>query len=136
MIAKDTPKLQAAADQNAQPQMKVQAKDGIRHDTYTAFRISKTDPDDPGLSLDKILSSYLAATGMVASGVAPDIVDKTGLTGRYDFSLEYETSLAPDTGGLTLVTALEKQVGLKLEQKKAALDVLVVDHAEKVPSEN
>jgi uncharacterized protein (TIGR03435 family) len=137
-IGKDAPKLKETAEQNAPPQTSVQARDGIRHDTYTAFRISKTDPNDSSVSLDGVLSLYLAATGMVPAGTLPNIVDKTGLTGKYDFSLEYAvpTRDGADAGGPTLLAALEKQLGLKLEQKKSALDVLVIDHAEKVPAED
>jgi uncharacterized protein (TIGR03435 family) len=39
-------------------------------------------------------------------------------------------------GGPSIFTALEKQLGLKLEKTKALLDVLVIDHIEKVPAEN
>jgi uncharacterized protein (TIGR03435 family) len=39
-------------------------------------------------------------------------------------------------GGPSLFIALEKQLGLKLEQGKAGLEVLVIDHADKAPTEN
>jgi uncharacterized protein (TIGR03435 family) len=42
----------------------------------------------------------------------------------------------PDVVGPTLFNALEKQLGLRLEQKKTGLDALVIDHAEKMPTEN
>jgi uncharacterized protein (TIGR03435 family) len=78
------------------------------------------------------------------------IIDKTGLTGKYDFKLEYAggggiggaLSLpaapagAEPTGGLTLIDAMEKQLGLKFTKTTAPYDVLVIDHAEKVPTEN
>jgi uncharacterized protein (TIGR03435 family) len=49
-----------------------------------------------------------------------------------------QPGLAPSPGdGQSLLTALTKQLGLKLEKgKKAPVDVLVIDHAEKVPSKN
>jgi uncharacterized protein (TIGR03435 family) len=59
---------------------------------------------------------------------------------RIRFHLEFAGSVLP--GGAneslapSLFVALEKQLGLKLEQKKAALDVLVIDRADKVPTEN
>jgi bla regulator protein BlaR1 len=59
------------------------------------------------------------------------VVDKTGLKGKYDFTLQ----LAPDERQAAIFTALEEQLGLKLELQKAPMEVLVIDHAEK-PSEN
>ena len=77
------------------------------------------------------------------------VIDDTGLKGNYDFTLKWtpgeneptfatpDTRAAPaaDAFGPTIYTALQDQLGLKLESKKAPLDVLVVDSAEK-PSGN
>jgi uncharacterized protein (TIGR03435 family) len=81
------------------------------------------------------------------------IVDKTGLTGKFDFNLEYSvdpgtlpppppgapppspTDNASDPGS-NLAAAMQQQLGLKLSGAKAKLDVLVIDKAEKTPSEN
>jgi uncharacterized protein (TIGR03435 family) len=66
------------------------------------------------------------------------VVDKTGLTGMYQFSLEWSDAPAvgdaPQLPGLT--TALEQTLGLKLEKGQQDFDVLVVDHVEKVPTGN
>ncbi|HXE08652.1 MAG TPA: TIGR03435 family protein [Acidobacteriaceae bacterium] len=63
------------------------------------------------------------------------VVDKTGLTGRYDFALRYttdETRVSPDANAAPgLFTAMEEQLGLKLEPVKAMADVLVVDRIER-----
>jgi uncharacterized protein (TIGR03435 family) len=139
VIATTPPRLKETADQDAAPKMSSQAREGIRHDTYRAFRISKTDSNDSSVSLDRVLSLYLAATGMVSVGTLPSVVDKTGLTKSYDFDLEYVSPAARDRVdviGPTLFKALEKQLGLKLQQKKTTLVVLVIDHAEKAPTEN
>jgi uncharacterized protein (TIGR03435 family) len=68
------------------------------------------------------------------------VVDLTGLSGEFGFKLEWtpDDSLAPPDGAAapSLFTAVQEQLGLKLESRKGPLDVLVVDHAEKVPSEN
>ena len=85
--------------------------------------------------------------------VGRTVVDKSGLTGNYDFSLNWtpDESMgsalggpqegppkgdAPqDAGGPTLFTALQEQLGLKLESQKGAVDVIVIDHID-LPTEN
>jgi uncharacterized protein (TIGR03435 family) len=137
--AKEGPKLKEAVSQNAPPQMNTRVTDGVRHDVYRTFRVSNSDPNDSGPSLDRILTLYLAAMGIAPGGTLPSVVDKTGLTGKYDFDVEY---LGPafrdrtDVSGPTLFDALEKQLGLRLQQKKATLDAVIVDQAEKTPEEN
>ena len=68
------------------------------------------------------------------------VLDKTGLTGFYQFDLRYanEVSPGPDEtpAGPSIFTAVQEQLGLKLESKKSPVEVLVIDHAEKVPLEN
>lgn len=66
--------------------------------------------------------------------VGRPVIDKTGLTGEYDYTLEW----APDgaeTLGVTIFTALQEQLGLKLESAKAPVDVVLVDSVER-PSAN
>jgi uncharacterized protein (TIGR03435 family) len=74
------------------------------------------------------------------------IVDKTGLKGKYDFTLEYVDDggimarslpdIADPSAGPSIIDAMEKQLGLKLTKSTAPFDVLVIDHAEKTPTEN
>jgi uncharacterized protein (TIGR03435 family) len=67
------------------------------------------------------------------------VIDKTGLTGSYDIKLEatpeYRINNNPQPEDISIFTALEEQLGLKLDRQNSAVDVLVVDHIEK-PSEN
>jgi uncharacterized protein (TIGR03435 family) len=83
------------------------------------------------------------------------VVDKTGLTGKYDFALKWTPDEGqgpmlpggrgpgpdgaapppPDSSGPSIFTALQEQLGLKLESQKAPTDVLVIQHIER-PSEN
>jgi uncharacterized protein (TIGR03435 family) len=74
------------------------------------------------------------------------VIDRTGLTARYDFTLDFAIDLpagvprppvdTPTSPAPDITTAVEKQLGLKLTPAKAQLDVIVVDRAEKVPTEN
>jgi uncharacterized protein (TIGR03435 family) len=72
------------------------------------------------------------------------VVDRTGLTGRYDFTIDFTPYLPdpaknmdgtrPDTTAI-LKAALNDELGLKMTGGKAQIDVLVIDHVEK-PSQN
>ncbi len=69
------------------------------------------------------------------------VVDKTGLTGVYDFTLEYTldaAGAAPDAPPAVpnLFTALQRELGLQLVPKKIPYDVLMIDHVERTPSDN
>jgi uncharacterized protein (TIGR03435 family) len=76
------------------------------------------------------------------------VMNKTGLEGSYSFTLEFAGSWGPGSAFLrplpdgqpdpvsNLFDALRQQLGLRLDEGKARLDVLVVDHADKVPTEN
>ena len=74
----------------------------------------------------------------VASKVGRPVTDATGLKGKYDFTLRWlgEGGGPSDDNGPNIFRALQEQLGLKLESKKAMIDALVVDHIEKTPTEN
>jgi uncharacterized protein (TIGR03435 family) len=89
------------------------------------------------------------ATVMQAAVLDRPVVDQTGLTGRYDFTLTWtpdETQFlsmgvripprAPDAAGPPgLFSAIQEQLGLKFESTKAPVDVIIVDKIER-PSPN
>jgi len=88
---------------------------------------------------------------VLARQLGRTVVDKTGLTGNYDYTLQWTPDdvgtpmggdagpgngdVSPDAGGPTLLTALEEQLGLKLEATKGTADVIVIDHID-LPSGN
>jgi len=63
------------------------------------------------------------------------VLDKTGLTGIYDVKLEWSPDLSADTGSASIFTALQDQLGLKLESGKGPVEIIVIDNLEK-PTEN
>jgi len=87
--------------------------------------------------------TMVPVVAMLTQSLGRTVVDKTGLTGLYDFTLTYTSdadagSSASDAdapSGPTIFTALEEQLGLKLESAKGPVQVLVIDHIEK-PTEN
>jgi uncharacterized protein (TIGR03435 family) len=77
------------------------------------------------------------------------VVDETGLAGKFNFKVDFTPDervkgpmgedLAPQPpgdAGEDLFAALQEQVGLKLEQVNGPVEILVVDHAQRVPTEN
>lgn len=76
---------------------------------------------------------YLSSFG--GADIDRPLVDKSGLTGSYDFHLKWTpgivtTSDQSDSSSPGLVTAIEEQLGLKLEARKMLMDVLVIDEAD------
>ena len=63
------------------------------------------------------------------------ILDRTGLTGGYEFTLTYKQQPEPGDDRASLFTALEEQLGLKLVSDRAPLQVLTIDQIER-PTEN
>jgi uncharacterized protein (TIGR03435 family) len=92
------------------------------------------------------LANYLSQP---MAGVGRMVVDKTGLTGKYNFSLEFAPDFSmmkpppgpmtapppPDITGPSIYTALQEQLGLKLQPGTGTIDAVVVDHVEH-PSDN
>jgi uncharacterized protein (TIGR03435 family) len=84
---------------------------------------------------------------LLARLTGQQVMDATGLPGVFNFTLEWspdesQKSLpSPDAAaapasGPSLFSALQEQLGLKLEGRKAPVEILVVDHVEKAPTEN
>jgi uncharacterized protein (TIGR03435 family) len=117
-------RLQETSDSSTAPEV---------HKTAQGFSYKAT----PLSPLSLVLSQQVGRT----------VVDKTGLSGRYDFSLQYALERtargtpegpepAADPDGLPSVyTALQEQLGLKLESQKGQVEFIVVDRAER-PTDN
>jgi uncharacterized protein (TIGR03435 family) len=91
----------------------------------------------PGKIFLKGASLSLLASLLSSQGLSHTVVDKTGLKELYDITLRW----SPDDVGSSdaslpsLFTALQEQLGLKLEYNKNPIDVIVIDHIER-PSAN
>jgi uncharacterized protein (TIGR03435 family) len=78
------------------------------------------------------------------NGLGRPVVDKTGLTGKYNFTMEWTPDpaftpraapgpvggLPPDPSGPSIYTALEEQLGLRLKPSTGTFDLVVIDHVE------
>ena len=108
----------------------------------TYMRMGRGQLNGHGLGMADIVRALTQQLGRT-------VVDKTGLTGKYDFTLKWtpdetSTPLGPpgmgnaspaDSSGPSIFTAIQEQLGLKLESQKGLVGILVIDHVEK-PSEN
>src|SRR6185312_828936 len=97
------------------------------------------------------LEGFAAPMGMLvttlSNAMGRPVVDKTGLAGKYDFILEWTpdvgagagaqgfgdglASPGPAPSGPTIFTALQEQLGLRLESQKGPVEMIVIDRAEK-----
>jgi bla regulator protein blaR1 len=137
-------------------------KEATPGDTY-ATGLKGPDGKGGGAGMMMMRPGEVTAQGVPISNLVrqlslqfgASVVDKTGLTGKYDFDLKWtpdemegsmpkapdggqpgaESPAPPPTTGPSLFTALEEQLGLKLEAHKEPGDVIVIDHIEQ-PSPN
>ena len=130
VVAKSGSKLQDSKPENH--------KDGF------SMRVSRTEMSAQGAPVSSIVR-------FLSGQLGHHVIDKTGLTGKYDYTLKWapeegERNMFPaaspgsggsvpptasDSNGPSIFTALQEQLGLKLESQKGPVDVLVIDHAEK-----
>ncbi len=109
------------------------------------IELAKTDVPGPdernggGRIVRRQLSMLMLATLLARFELHSTVLDQTGLRGLYGVNLEWTPGLdanADASAGPSIFTAVQEQLGLKLEARKGPVEVMVIDHAEKVPTEN
>jgi len=124
VLAKDGPKFQASKITGDQ-----KAANGMGAGSMRVNNTVMTSTAIPISSLVNLLSSQLQRI----------VVDKTGLAGKYDMDLAWsrDDAAAPasDSAPPSIFTALQEQLGLKLQPSKSPVETFVIDHVE-LPSEN
>jgi uncharacterized protein (TIGR03435 family) len=89
----------------------------------------------------KVTLQMLAENLSYLQGIDRPVVDRTGLSGDFDVLLEWTPQIGqaaspePDPSAPSIFTAVQEQLGLKLESTTGPVDVLVIDHVEE-PSPN
>lgn len=129
------------------------ARDGscVAFDPKKPPRPSPGQPRTPFCGNNRITQNTWNATsvGMPEAAAAlvgvlgRNVVDKTGVSGKFDIHLQWTPDQAPagaetvgpEASAVSLFTALEEQLGLKVESSRGSVDVLVVDHVER-PSDD
>ena len=128
-IAKGGSKLQ---------QVKAADSDGPGQPTPAAAGVDvQAHGSGQGLEFVVRSASMRAVVGMLASQVEAPVLDRTGLSGYYDFTLQFGRPWSannPDSWP-DIFTAIQEQLGLKLDRTRADVPNIIIDHIEK-PTEN
>ncbi len=150
VVAKGGPKLQKSSFNPAdfKPEFRVGRGALVRRPAAAGLmRMRPGEVTSAGAQMSMLADALSGMTHQI-------VVDKTGLTGYYDFTLHWTPEMGeermmaggpglgpegapprPDSSGPSLYTAIQEQLGLKLESRKSPVDILVITHVEK-PSEN
>lgn len=111
-------------------------------------KLHVSQENGPGIlrpGIGAMVAQHATMSEFIATLVGPlrtPVLDKTGLTGRYDFTVDLSSYFAqtkvgeqPDLTAI-MMSALREQVGLNLESRREPVEVLVVDHIERNPTGN
>jgi uncharacterized protein (TIGR03435 family) len=120
----------------------VVAKGGVKMAVYPAVERPIEDTIGHGFPMSRGTGTASQLADMMTFFVDRPVIDKTGLTERYNYVLSFapmsprEAANAPEFAPPDFFTAVRKQLGLKLEPGRDNLKVVVVDHMERMPTEN
>jgi bla regulator protein blaR1 len=142
VIAKGGPKMQLA-----QPAGNVAPSGPMAPRSGTVAAPSPPPPPPPGPGAGIFFAGRSATmeslAHMLSRTLGNPVIDKTGLTGKYDYRLQFAPDDSvrasmpppamggappPETDGPSIFTALQEQLGLKLVAQKQPVDVIVIDH--------
>jgi uncharacterized protein (TIGR03435 family) len=114
IVVKSGPNLHPSADQNGERKMIPQG---------SALTIQNTTIADFAEWLSGPLGS--------------PVLDMTNLSGRFDFKIDDSPyNLEKGDQQYAMIKAIQEQLGFKLDRRKSPVDTLVIDHLQKVPTEN
>ena len=133
VVAKNAPKIKLAEDQN--PVTPV-----------TTRQIAMPGPGGIALTISNTAITLSDFATLLQQYAGRPIVDKTSLRGLFDVKLQFsvdvggpsvgtQLGLPPDPSGPSIFTAVQEQLGLRLERARGPVEVLVIDSVQK-PTEN
>jgi uncharacterized protein (TIGR03435 family) len=122
----------------------VVAKDGERLEKSVGngeSRITPVGKPQPGFTLDLLNTSMSQLADRISGSMGAPVVDMTSLSDRYNFTLDIsrylqDGTLNPEDMPTILSRAVQEQLGLRLVPRKLPLEILVIDHVERVPTAN
>jgi uncharacterized protein (TIGR03435 family) len=107
-----------------------------------SFQTGKLSATGRGATLEPLLA-------LLSRELGEPVIDQTGLTGRFNYFVDIDPYFTeesrkaasgvagpPPDANAIIAAAFQKELGLKVEAKKVPVEVIVVDHVEKTPTEN
>jgi uncharacterized protein (TIGR03435 family) len=136
--------LQKLLQERFQLQVHRQTKEGSGYALVVAKngpKLHQTKGEPPhayiikgGLRVQNLSLDALA--GSLTRPASRPIVNETGIKGNFDINLDYAPEGAVNSELPSLFTALQEQLGLQLVTRKVPVEMLAIDHVERVPTEN
>jgi uncharacterized protein (TIGR03435 family) len=127
------------------PTLQQTISDGLPALCNGIFGMPPSAPDRLRFAGRNVTIDFIADSLSAATNLGRPMIDQTGLSGGFDFTLEWAREMPPpvqpaanappDSLGPSFEEALQQQLGIKLRSTKGPVSVLVVDHVER-PSEN
>lgn len=119
-------------------------KKGLKMTETAADGESLIEPNPKQMAITMQRTSMPQLASVISRILQAPVVDETHLKGRYNAVLDlakYAQEMRPAEGapvdmGNVLTTTLREEIGLRIVSQKATVDVIVVDHAEKLPQAN
>jgi uncharacterized protein (TIGR03435 family) len=117
-------------------------KDGPKFALFDPAHIPPTPPRNGASSMIIGQMTMTGLAGQLTNTTGRLVLNKTGLEGNYFCAVTFTplttqaNEVATGAGALDIFAAIQLQLGLKMESAKEPVDILVVDRAERVPTEN
>ena len=119
-------------------------KKGLKMTETAADGESLIEPNPKRMALTMQRTSVPQLASVISRVMQAPVVDETELKGRYDAVMDmtkYAQEMSPAEGAPMdmanlMTTTLSEEIGLRIVSQKATIDIIVVDHAEKLPQAN
>lgn len=112
----------------------VSAKNGLKL-TPAKLGSPKGGSGGPGI-IDLPNTTMKGFAGMLTGSLKRPVADKTGATGDYEVKLRFAPEGDAESSLPSIFTALQEEMGIKLQPAKVPVEMVVIDHLEKMPTEN
>lgn len=142
VVAKGGPKFKAAGA----PASAEKSGDNVGQSNLDKIGYPPFGPGHPGMGMNRGLArlyyphqSVAWLVSLLSAQLGRPVNDATGLKGEFELAMYWAADRLADASpdvGPTLVEALQDELGLRLESRKAPVEFIVIDHAERVPSDN